>query len=305
MKILVLGGGNSPERDVSLRSAAAVSEALSVAGYEVITADPRDGLGALDSLASGDMVFPILHGAEGEDGVFQKIFEDKQLAFLGSVSSVSQNCFDKGIARKIMADGGVPLAQGAADVTAETYRINPLISRPHVLKAQRGGSSIGTYLVKDPANTNQAKVDEVFNLDTFAVVEELVEGTEITVPVLDGKALPVIEIIPPENGEFDYENKYNGKSRELCPAESLNEEQQKTAQELAERVHTLFGCRHLSRVDIIVRPSGEMVVLEINTMPGMTAQSLYPLSASVGGKPMPELMKTFVTLVSRDYNLVL
>ncbi len=101
-----------------------------------------------------------------------------------------------------------------------------------------------------------------------AIIEELIEGVEITVPLLDGKALPVIEVVPPLDGEFDYENKYNGKSQEICPAVSIDEFTQKQAQDLAESVHELLGCRHLSRVDIMVRKDGRMAVLEINTMPG-------------------------------------
>ncbi|CAN5395230.1 D-alanine--D-alanine ligase [soil metagenome] len=300
MKVVVLGGGSSPERAVSLRSAAAVSEALRTAGYEVMEADPANGLEILDSLSKADIVFPILHGAEGEDGVIQGILEEKGLAYLGSNSSCSKQCFDKSITRKLLIEAGLPVAKGEGGITAATYSINPLTKKPHVLKAQRGGSSIGTYLVKNPSKVDQAKVSEVFELDSKAVIEELIDGLEITVPILDKKALPVIEIVPPENGEFDYENKYNGKSQEICPAVSLDESQQHNAQVLAEKVHGVMGCRHLSRIDIMLRKSGEMVVLEANTIPGMTSQSLYPLSAKVAGMPMPELMDKFVKLVTRS-----
>lgn len=300
MKIYVLGGGNSPERDVSIRSASAVSKALREAGYEVAETDPADGLAFLDLVTSEDMVFPILHGAEGEDGVIQKLMEDKALRFLGSNSIASEKCFDKGIARQILTGMGVSMAAGAS-VTAETYSSHRLAASPHVLKAQRGGSSIGTYIVRDPALLDPKKVAEVFELDSQAILEELIDGPEITVPVLDGKALPVIEIVPPEAEEFNYENKYNGKSQEICPAVSIDAEQQKTAQALAEKVHKSMGCRHLSRVDIMLRKNGDMLVLEINTMPGMTNQSLFPLSARVAGLPMPDLMDKFVALVERDY----
>jgi D-alanine-D-alanine ligase len=128
-------------------------------------------------------------------------------------------------------------------------------------------------------------------------------GNEITVPILDQKALPVVEIVPPDNEEFDYDNKYNGRSQELCPPLSVPRETQKQAQELAEKVHKTMGCRHLSRVDIMIDKAGKLYVLEINTMPGMTDQSLYPKSALVAGMMMPDLMTKFVELVKRDYSI--
>lgn len=300
MRILVLGGGNSPERDVSLRSAQAVADALEAAGFTVDRYDPTDGFGFLDSVSKDTIIFPILHGAEGEDGVIQAEMEKRGLAFLGTKSKESYDCFDKELTRQRLRSAGLPVADGAS-INAEQYRSHPIIRIPHVLKVQRGGSSIGTYVVHNPEMIDWSKVDYGFSLDSQAIIEELVEGVEITVPVLDGRALPVIEIRPPEHGEFDYENKYNGKTAEICPAESIGEDAQKIAQSLAEKVHQTMGCRHLSRTDIIVRPNGEMVILEINTMPGMTNQSLFPLAARVAGMPMPELMRKFVSLVQRDY----
>jgi len=240
-----------------------------------------------------------LHGAEGEDGSIQKILEDKGIKYLGSSSASSKICFDKGLAKTAMAQAGIPLAEGAT-VTPDTYMQHPLAQKPHVLKVLRGGSSIGTYIVRDPALLDDTKVAEVFSLDNEAVIEELLPGPEITVPVLGNKALPVIEIIPPVNGEFDYENKYNGASQEICPAVSIDENKQQEAQALAEKVHRLLNCRHFSRVDIMLRQNGELVVLEANTIPGMTKQSLFPLSAKVAGMPMPELMKKFVDLITKQ-----
>jgi D-alanine-D-alanine ligase len=302
MQILVLGGGNSPEREVSLRSAAAVTKALQTAGLTASQADPQDGFSCLDELEKDTIVFPILHGAEGEDGVIQAELEKRQIPYLGTDSIASAICFDKAQAREVLQRAGVPVAAGA-EVTDADYSDHPFTKKPHVLKVSRGGSSIGTYIVADTSKIDQAKVAEVFSLDSKAVIEELVEGVEITVPVLDNTALPVIEIRPPENAEFDYENKYNGKTRELCPPESVDEETQKRAKELAEKVHEVLGCRHLSRIDMIVRSNKEMVVLEANTMPGMTDQSLYPKSAAIAGMPMSELVKKFVELVKHDYNL--
>src|SRR5439155_118541 len=115
------------------------------------------------------------------------------------------------------------------------------------------------------------------------LLEELIEGVEITVPVLGDKALPVVEIVPPEGGEFDYDNKYNGRTQEICPARSISAKTQEQAQRLAERIHRLAGARHLSRTDLMVSADGKLYVLEINTIPGLTAQSLIPKSAAAAG----------------------
>src|SRR3989344_1780141 len=302
MKIVVLGGGASTERDVSLRSASAVAKALRQAGFIADELDPKDGLQAMDNLPKNTIVFPVLHGQNGEDGSIQAELEKRNLPYLGTDSQASANCYNKWKTRQILVAAKVPVANGEL-VTERTYRNSELAKRSHVLKVTEGGSSIGTYVVRDPSRVEQSKVDEVFSLHGEAVVEELVEGTEITVPVLDNRALPVIEIRPPEAGEFDYENKYNGASEEICPPVSIDEKQQKIAQELAVRVHKTMGCRHLSRTDIIVRPDGSMAVLEINTIPGMTDQSLFPLAAKVAGTSMVELVKQFVKMVERDYKL--
>jgi len=301
MKILVLGGGISPEHEVSLRSAKNVAEAARQAGFEVAEADPADGLAVLDD-SKGSVVLPILHGKNGEDGVIQKEFEARNLAFLGSGSAVSAECFDKWLTRRKLEAAGINMPK-AALVHSEDYPKQPLAAKPHVLKVSRGGSSIGTLMAHDPENISQQSIDELFKLDDTAVLEELVEGNEITVPVLDGKALPVIEIIPPQNEEFDYENKYNGRTQELCPPKNVSEPAQEKAQRLAEKVHTVMGARHLSRVDIMIDKNNDLYVLEINTMPGMTSGSLYPKSAKQAGMDMPALVRKFVELVRRDYKL--
>lgn len=135
------------------------------------------------------------------------------------------------------------------------------------------------------------------------MLEELIEGTEITVPVLDGQALPVIEIVPPQDEEFDYENKYNGRTQELCPPQNVSRELQNQAQRLAEKVFKIMGARHLARVDMMMDKSGRIYVLEINTMPGMTDSSLFPKSAAAAGYSMPDLVSKFIDLVKRDYKI--
>lgn len=302
MKLLVLSGGNSPEREVSLRSAKAVANAAREAGFDVREADPADGFNILDNLAPDTIVLPILHGKNGEDGSLQAELEKRNLPYLGSDSRVSAACFDKWQTRLQLLAEDIPMPE-CARVNRDTYKEQSLASRPHVLKVIHGGSSIGTLIVRNPDKLDQHQVNELFELENDATLEELIEGIEITVPILDIYALPPIEVIPPEGAEFDYENKYNGASQELCPPPSLNQAQIKEAKELAEKVHATMGCRHLSRTDMMLRPDGRFVVLEINTMPGLTDQSLFPKAASVAGLTMPELVREFVGLVKRDFDV--
>ena len=298
-EIIVLGGGNSPERAVSLKSSAAVARAARTAGFAVQVYDPADGLDFLDSLSKDVVVLPMLHGQGGEDGVIQAELEKRGLQYLGASSKVSALCFDKDLARQLFQEHTIPVAEGLT-VTQDNYSQQALAKKPHILKVSRGGSSIGTLFVRDPGAIDQGQVDEIFKMDDQAILEELVEGVEITVPVLDQKALPVIEIQPPESGEFDYENKYNGQTTELCPPENVSQSAQAAAQRLAEKVHAVTGCRHLSRVDMFVCPGDRLVVLEINTLPGMTDQSLFPKCAQAAGISMPELVRKFVAMVQRD-----
>lgn len=302
MNILVLGGDNSQEREVSLRSAKAVADAARQAGFDVIEADPADGLDVLDNLPKNTIVLPILHGIGGEDGVIQAELEKRHLPYLGSDAKVSSACFDKWQTRQTLIAAGIKVPE-AVRVNKDTYLEQSLFKKPHVLKIVHGGSSIGTLLVRDPKKVDQRRIDELFKLENDAVLEELVEGIEITVPILDQTALPPLEVRPPEGGEFDYENKYNGESAELCPPPSLNNEQIKSAQKTAEQVHKAMGCRHLSRVDTIMKAGGNFVTLEINTIPGLTDQSLFPKSAAVAGISMPALVTKFVDLIKRDFEV--
>jgi D-alanine-D-alanine ligase len=300
MNILVLGGGDSPEYDVSLRSAKNVAAAARQAGFDVFEADPKYGLGFIDDITRDTIIFPILHGAGGEDGSLQLEFEKRNLPYLGSNSYSSANCFDKAVARRALQASAILMPVGDS-VTAETYQTHPFRQKPHVLKVARGGSSIGTLWAPQPDQVPPEKIDQLFQLDEAAVIEELIVGTEITVPVLDKTALPVIEIVPPAGEKFDYPNKYNGRTKELCPPKTVDAETQHKAQRLAERVHEIMQCRHLSRVDIMIGRDGRLYVLEINIMPGLTEQSLYPKGAAAAGLTMPELVKKFAYFVERDY----
>lgn len=300
-KVCVLYGGISEERPVSLRSGKAVIEALSTAGFDVYEIDVQR-LEDAELIPEGAIVLPILHGAVGEDGVIQEILEKKGCRFLGSDSTSSKNSFDKHATRQKMIEAGLPVARGDI-VTHKTYDEHEIRKIPHVVKVTHGGSSIGTHIVRSPSSVVSDEIQNLLEQNTRVLIEELINGVEVTVPILEDTALPVIEIIPPEAGEFDYQNKYNGKTKEICPSTSLSQETQKLCQNLALQVHRLLECRHLSRVDIMVDKKGNPRILEINTMPGLTDGSLFPIATKVAGYSMPQLVTEFVRMVeeTKDY----
>lgn len=288
--IVVLAGGTSNEREVSLRSGEAVAAALRAKGYTATIKDPATDL---HGLGSPDAVFPALHGEGGEDGVVQAALEAARIPYVGSGVAASALCFDKWMYRQVLQAAGLPIAQGEM-VTVESIWQSSLTKRPFVLKPARGGSTIDVFIVRDLDTINKPKIEASLRRYGLMLLEELVSGVEMTVGVLDEKPLSVVEIIPPSGGEFDYENKYNGETRELCPPEHISESLQAQAAELAARAHTLTGCRDLSRTDIIATPEGALVILETNTLPGMTDQSLFPKSAAAMGIPMVELIDRLV-----------
>lgn len=295
--IVILGGGASTEREVSLRSADAIQRALKTAGYHTLMLDPAKQLAELDTMdPSKCYILPILHGLGGEDGTIQRTLDKKGYSYLGSNAKSSALAFDKHLTRQVLVEHNLPIAAGEK-VTAKSYKNSALYNQPHVLKSCHGGSSIGTYICKNPMNIDKEAVQSVFEISDSAVIEELVEGIEVTVAILGDRALPVIEIIPPANGDFDYLNKYNGMTQEICPPEHVSLEKQAELQELAVQVHRVLGCRHLSRVDMIIKPDGKPIILEINTIPGMTDQSLYPKAALQAGITFPDLVDRFVHML--------
>jgi D-alanine-D-alanine ligase len=298
--IFVLGGGKSTERDVSLRSSAEVLKSVEALGYKAKFIDTKTSDEYLNA-TSQDIVLPILHGKYGEDGTLQRELEKQGIPFLGSGSEASKNCFDKWVTRNILLSHNIPMPGG--DLIGENqYKNHKLFAKPHVLKDLEGGSSIGTYIVRDQENIDWNVILEAFSGKKL-LIEELIVGHEITVPILDETALPVIEIIPPVDGEFDYENKYNGKTQELCPPFNVNKTLQEQAMELATRVHNIMACRHFSRVDIMIDEQNKLYVLEINTIPGLTSQSLFPMSAKSAGMSMDALVEKLIGYVARDYQV--
>lgn len=289
--VLVLNGGNSHEREVSLRSGQAVADALEQAGYAVSTYDTINGL--LDAPTEGiDVVFPALHGIGGEDGVLQKHLETMGLPFVGSGSAASELCIDKWKFKQFLQAHNVPHPHGEL-IDKDTFWQSEYAQKPFVLKPYDGGSSIDTFIVRDALAADKTAIQAAFEAYEHMLVEELIEGIETTVTVLNDQALPMVEIIPPSDGEFDYDNKYNGKTQELCPPQNVSRDLQKQAGELARIIHKEAGCQDISRTDIIIRDSS-LFVLETNTLPGFTEQSLTPKAAQAAGISMSALVDQLV-----------
>lgn len=298
IKVLAIKGGISGEREVSLRSGQAVAEASRQAGYEVDEFDYNGNNEELiKKIKANDVALPILHGKGGEDGRIQKIFEQHKIPYLGASSEVSELTFDKIKTHEKLTELNI-LMPDYEEVNKSTFSASRLSSKPFVLKPNDGGSSIDTLIAREVNEESVKKASELLDKYQNMLIEELIEGIEITVPVLDKKALPVIFIKPPEGGEFDYQNKYNSQSDEVCPApiSIVADEIQKAAQIIAEEIHNSLRVRHLSRTDFIISNDKKIYMLEINTMPGMTPQSLFPLSAKVAGMDMVQLTDNLIKL---------
>ena len=295
-KIVVLGGGASPERAVSLRSAAAVAAGLQQAGYSVIRVDPADYdiPGLQTALESAEVVFPVLHGTGGEDGSIQLLLESWGKISISADSRASRLCFDKVQYKKSIAEMEILTPAGEL-VTTNSFWESEIIKQPFVLKPYDGGSSVDTIIVRDPENINKEQIESVLRTYDAMLLEELIEGVEITVGILLDNALPVIEIIPPADGEFDFDNKYNGRTQELCPPRHVSQELQNQARTLALQIHRELGIHDISRTDMMIRRTDmKIFVLETNTIPGMTDQSLLPKAAAGAGISMPQLVDQLV-----------
>lgn len=338
MRVAVLMGGPSREREVSLRSGEAVAEALARRGHEVlpcrIAADGRwelpgaaaaalpgtaDGgalaaspAGTVARLGSGpaavDAVFVALHGAFGEDGTVQGFLETLGLPYTGSRVAASALAMDKERTKEVLTHHGLRTAPWIA-VDREEWRagteavLDRMIARarlPAVVKPPRDGSSFGVSVARDRAALRAAVERALEGPDGRVLVEERIEGVEVTCPVLGNRggpyrALPLVEIVPKAREFFDYEAKYEGASEEICPAR-LSAGVAARVRGDAITAHRVLGCDGISRSDFIVAPDGEAVFLETNTVPGMTAASLCPKSAAAAGMSFEDLCEELVRL---------
>ncbi len=319
MKILVLLGGTSAERDVSIVSGLRVAEALRASGHDVTAFDTARGpigadeaarllaggvgttppspealramqdatlLGATDALRAADLVFLALHGGQGEDGTIQAFLDLLGVPYTGSGHLASGIAMDKDLSKRLFRAAGVPTADWlmAPATVAEVQAVMPL---PVVVKPSKQGSTVGLSVVKRWEDLDAA-VAEAFRHDDEVMIERFVPGRELTVGILGGEALPVGEIIP-KHEIYDYECKYTpGMATEVFPA-ALTAAQAAQVQALAARAFAALKLRGYARIDFRMTPEGDFFCLEANTLPGMTALSLVPQAAAAAGIPFDAL----------------
>jgi len=302
--IAVVQGGPSAEAEVSRASAAGVAKGLLDAGHRVVRYE-LDGFLA-ESIRSGgfDVVFPVVHGAVGEDGCLQGLLEVLDVPYVGSGVLASAMAMDKRIARIVLATAGLPIAKGIAIVRGSVSardaaeRARRDVGARIVVKPSSSGSALGVARFEEGASSDEVAkaIEAAWELADAAIVEHFARGREVTCGVLDADetlALPPTEITSPNDAFYTYEARYApGRSVHACPA-PLGAALTARVQEVSLAAHRALGCRDLSRVDFIVGDEGAadtVTLLEVNTLPGFTATSLYPEAAAALGIPMRDLV---------------
>ena len=284
----VLCGGPSAEREISLRSGQAVWRALSDLGYAPRLFDVRtaDDCTAIVGAIGIRTAFVALHGPFGEDGTVQGILESLGVAYTGSGVAASRLAMDKSAAKLRMTAAGIPVPQGYTVPSTGQAALDGL-GFPLVVKPARQGSSIGLTIIEAAAAWPSA-LAEAGRYDTLVVCEEYVAGMELTVGILDQQPLPVVQVVP-QRRFYDYVAKYTpGMTQYLVPA-PLTPSAAEQVQAVALQAHRALGCHGFSRVDLILSPDRGPIVLEVNTIPGLTATSLLPKAAAAAGLSFPHL----------------
>jgi len=302
IRLALIAGGVSGERQVSLNGAAAVEQALDKEKYEVIRYDPASDLARIAAEADSlDAAFILLHGIHGEDGTMQGFLELLNIPYQGAGVLGSALAMDKNLAKTLYKLHGLPVADWRMAEPGQVEDPQVLVDDlglPLVVKPVRQGSSLGMSIVRDEAKLGPA-LALAFEHDNEVMVEAFIEGREITVGVIGNRELqplPLIEIIPDKRYDFfDYEAKYKpGATTEVCPAE-VDEEIKERAQQYALTAHRALQLAGYSRTDMMVR-GDEIFILETNTIPGMTATSLLPQAAAEAGLDFPALLDRLIEL---------
>jgi D-alanine-D-alanine ligase len=304
-RVLVLAGGLSHERDVSLRSGRRVADALRDVGCEVVVRDVDEQLIDVVRAAEVDVVWPLLHGASGEDGAVRDVLELVGVPYVGSRARACRVTWIKPVAKGVASDAGlatpafVALPHGTFRELGASRVLSAIVDRlglPLVVKPASGGSALGASAVRSADALPRAMVD-CFAYGDVALVEQHVEGVEVAVSVVDlpegPTVLPPVEIVP-DGGLYDYDARYTAGTTEFfCPAR-LSPAAMAAVRAAALTAHQAFGLRHLSRTDLIVDAAGQPWFLEVNVAPGMTETSLLPHAAEAAGLKAGELYRQVV-----------
>ncbi len=305
-RVVILAGGLSHERDVSLRSGRRIAEAITAAGLETSVRDVDAELMSWLRREKPDCVIPLLHGEAGEDGALREILELAGIPYVGSTPAAARVAFDKSIAKQVVSGVGIR-TPASVSLPADTFRevgaaavMDALIERlglPLFVKPAKGGSALGCTRVGTAGELPNAMV-ACFSYGTTALVERCVRGVEVTVPVFErsgtgAQALPAVEIRP-DGGVYDYSARYTAGATEFVVPATLDDAAVAECARVAELAHTSLGLRDLSRSDLIIDDDGVVWFLEVNVAPGMTETSLVPLSVESAEL---DLGRLFVELV--------
>jgi D-alanine-D-alanine ligase len=303
-KVVVLMGGRSPEREISLKTGRRISSALAEVGYNVLEVDPKgDFIKGLNDFRP-DVVFIALHGRYGEDGTIQGLLEVLGYPYTGSGVLASALCMDKVMAKKVLLYEGIStppfriITAGECQERQRTETADRLIEElglPLVVKPSRQGSTIGVSVVRKAEELEKA-ITDAFRYDQTVFAEKFIDGVEVTASIIGTKnprVLPLLEIVP-ATGFYDYTAKYSpGMSQHIIPAR-IPQDVAERVEELALRSYRALGCRQFARVDFMIDREDTPFVLEVNTIPGMTETSLLPDSAKAAGITFAELVSLFV-----------
>lgn len=307
IRVAVVMGGPSTEREVSLRTGAAIAQALETRGYDVTTIDldPKNFVDQLKE-SGANVVFNAMHGLYGEDGAMQGALDMLGVPYTGSDVLASALAMDKVMTKRLFQAAGVntPSCLFFTKKQARKEQVNAILAHftlPVVVKASSLGSSIGVVIVEQ-ADQLSAALEECFALDKEVLVEEYIDGREITAAVIgsdgEAEALPLIEIAP-HSGRYDYHSKYTAGATEYIVPAPVSEGAAENIAELAKKAYLMAGCSGVARVDFMLRRSDDAAfALEINTVPGMTATSLVPKAAAAAGLDFPTLCEKLLLAVA-------
>tara|TARA_Y100000748_G_scaffold303092_1_gene307227 strand:- start:233 stop:1117 length:885 start_codon:yes stop_codon:yes gene_type:complete len=290
MKISVLMGGSSAERKVSIKTGRAVIRACEELGHQAIPVDFYDDYqSTLATLKGVDLVFNALHGTTGEDGTIQLWLEDNNIPFTGSGSDSSRLCMNKDKSKKTVRDNNF--------LTPDWFLFDRendsnQVDFPCIVKPNAQGSTFGLSMIENKEGVKDA-ITLAFKYDSDVLIEKYIKGREITVGILDGKPLPIVEIIP-KHSLYDYECKYSpGMSKYFCPAK-LDKDLEHNIKKDSLDIFNILKCRGYGRLDFILDDDGNYYFLEINTLPGMTSTSLLPIAAKEQGLMFEELIDAII-----------